>query len=150
MSKKAQSKLGEIYEKLMQDREISAFLEAIQQAPDTTLREIVELATKIGIEDRVSIDLRPKGEKKPLPKRLMATPTVEAYSTRTPADRKVLDERIRQTIAEQGGWIRAEAFRALHFQGLSVLQFRKSCARLVASKQLKRHGQARGTEYKTP
>lgn len=125
-----------------------ALIEVARKRPETTLTELVSVAKQMKVDLRsVCIgDLIGVGTKS------AAAPngatTNGAWSTRTPADRAALDKAVCKMIDDAGAWVRAEEFRVKFFPGLSPLQFRKSCKRLIRDKRIAVRGQARGTEYK--
>lgn len=125
--------------------------------PHLTLVEVIRLAKAFGVglkSVRVgdfmngSAAARPNGAREPLGHQIPKWKIVAAYSTRTPAERRALDDAIQKQIAAADGWVRAEAMRQKHFRSVSPLQFRKACNRLIKSRRIKTQGQARGKEYR--
>ncbi len=131
------------FDQALEQARKEAIIQTLRDSPDMTLGEIRKLDPSI----RDLVELITIGELQAAAK---ASPRKKStanqnFATRTTAGREQIDEAVLTALRAAGEPVRAEALRPK--VGCSPAQLRRSLARLVAAKVLKRSGQARATTY---
>ena len=124
----------------------AAIVQTLVNTPDLTLAEIRELIPDVReIVERVTIaELQAAAAELPAARRKRKSKSSK-FATRTTEGREQIDAEVLSAVKARGEPVRAEDLRPI--VGCTSAQLRRSLARLVAKRTLRRSGQARATTY---